>query len=228
MMHHQATMKVGTDAVLLGAWASVAQAGNILDAGTGSGILALMAAQRNPSATICAIDVDGPSVAEAARNFARSPWSTRLSALQADLRSYQPSDGRLYDLILSNPPFFDRHFLSGNIRRNLARHTDTLSYEHLLEACSRLLDREGLVAIVLPWNASMLVEKLAPQYGLWPCRKQLIIPVAGRNPNRVNLELAKIQPQNPTQEYFVIREADRQFSIGYKRLLNDFYLGLGV
>lgn len=226
-MHHQSTMKVGTDAVLLGAWVSVESALRILDAGTGSGILALMIAQRNSEAIIHAIDVDEASAEEAKTNFARSPWSNRLTACCADLRIYQPNQDVFFDLICSNPPFFDNHLKTQNTRRNLARHTDNLSYENLLESMSRLLSVNGIAAMVLPWSTGNQIMQIAPSFGLWPARIQHLIPVAGREPNRMNLELRKGQDFPAEESTFVIRSTDMQFTQEYYHLLKDFYLGFG-
>lgn len=227
MMHHRSTMKVGTDAVMLGAWAEVEKAGHILDAGTGSGILALMAAQRNLLSTIHAIDVDAESVKEAAVNFGRSPWSNRLCARQADLRSYTPELKLSYDLILSNPPFFENHIKTSDARRNLARHTDSLSFADLLGACSRLLSAKGRASMVLPWEAGRQIIQFAPSYGLWPSRILNIIPVEGREPNRMNLELNKLPGASLCESNFVIRNTSMQFTHEYRELLKDFYLGFG-
>lgn len=227
MMHHRATMKVGTDAVLLGSWAEIDNVKYMLDAGTGSGILALMAAQRNQSAMIHAIDIDAASVEEATANFSRSPWRNRMLSIHADLRTYEPVQGIRYELICSNPPFFEHHLRTRDTRRNLARHTDTLTYEDLLEACSRLLAPNGTAAIVLPWKAGHQVLSMAPSFGLWPARIQHIIPVEGREPNRMNLELRNNPFTTPMESSFMIRKADMQFTAEYHELLKDFYLGIG-
>lgn len=227
MMHHRSTMKVGTDAVMLGAWTEVEEAGHILDAGTGSGILALMAAQRNSLATIHAIDVDAESVKEAVVNFARSPWSNRIRAEQADLRSYMPEPNISYDLILANPPFFENHIKTSDARRTLARHTDSLSFADLLGACSRLLSAKGRASMVLPWEAGKQILQIAPYYGLWPSRTLNIIPVEGREPNRMNLELNKLPGASLCESSLVIRNSSMQFTHEYRELLKDFYLGFG-
>lgn len=227
LLHHRATMKVGTDAVLLGSWAKIDNVKDILDAGTGSGIIALMAAQRNRSAIIHAIDIDLASVEEAAANFLRSPFADRIFSYHADLRTYEPEHGLRYDLIFSNPPFFEHHLRTRDIRRNLARHTDTLTYEDLLEACNRLLAPNGTTAIVLPWQVSNQVLSMAPSFALWPARIQHIIPVEGREPNRMNFELRKNPDTKPVESRFTIRKADMRFTEEYEELLKDFYLGIG-
>ncbi|MBK9290339.1 MAG: methyltransferase [Bacteroidetes bacterium] len=227
MKHHRSTMKVGTDAVLLGAWTDVEGALRVLDAGTGSGILALMLAQRNSNALIDAIDVDEISVAEAAENFIRSPWSSRLKALHADLRTFQPPTDGHYDLIISNPPFFDKHIPGKNQRRNLARHTASLTYHDLLSALSRLLAHSGKASIVLPWQVGNTVRQLAADYGLHPARVQHIIPVENRPANRMHIELTNNGMLVTEETYFTIRRSDMAFTEAYTRLLKDFYLGLG-
>ncbi len=227
LLHHRATMKVGTDAVLLGSWAGIDNVRYFLDAGTGSGILALMAAQRNQSAIIHAIDIDGDSVEEATANFLRSPWSDRIYSSHADLRTYEPEQDIHYDLICSNPPFFEHHLRTRNTRRNLARHTDTLTFKDLLASCNRLLAPNGSIAIVLPWQVGKQVLSMAPSFDLWPARIQYIIPVEGRESNRMNLELRKNPDIKPVVSSFIIRKADMRFTEEYDELLKDFYLGIG-
>jgi len=122
-------MKVGTDGVLLGAWARTVS-GRVLDVGTGTGLIALMIAQREPSAFITAIDIDAPSVEEASYNFFASPWSERLSSSLCDFRTMEGC----FDQIISNPPFFIDSLKSSDSRRSDARHTDTLSQDDMISA----------------------------------------------------------------------------------------------
>lgn len=146
-MHGGGSMKIGVDAVLVGAWADVAGARHIIDVGTGCGVIALMCAQRAPEAMITAIDIDEASVAEASGNFAASPWPERLSALHADFTEMTVRD---VDLIVSNPPYFDSGIVKPDTPRLVARHEDALSPAVLLSRGAEMLSDCGRIAMIVP------------------------------------------------------------------------------
>lgn len=148
VQHHRATMPVGTDAVLLGAWAFHASPQTILDVGTGCGVIALMLAQRFERAAITAIDLDATSVEEANENFENSPFANRLTAKQADFRAFQAATK--FDLIVSNPPYFNTKIKPTAENRSLARNTETLPYPALLKQTANLLHQNGCFCCVLP------------------------------------------------------------------------------
>lgn len=225
LMHHRSTMKVGTDAVLLGAWITPWEAVEILDVGTGSGILALMLAQRS-AARIEAIDIDQHSVEEASFNFACSQWNNRLKATKADFTDFSLHSEKKYCLIVSNPPFFTSFYKTRHQRRNLARHTDTLSFHELITGTLRLLKPSGRLCLVLPHNEGLNFIKLAEKHGLYEQNRMDIISVEGRQPNRMNLELSLQKSTQKCPEEFVIRHADGRFTKQYIDLLQDYYLGL--
>lgn len=143
-----AAMKVGTDGVLLGAWADTTGARRILDAGTGSGLIALMLAQRTPDASITAIDIVDDAVTEAAENIAASPWSDRITALHGDILTYRPNSP--YDIIVSNPPFFNTTLRSPDSARAIARHGDGLTFGSLIALAPSLLAPDGSLAFISP------------------------------------------------------------------------------
>lgn len=145
--HSRSSMKIGVDAVLIGAWADVRGVKSILDVGTGCGVIALMCAQRNPSAIIEAIDIDPCSIEEAAENFEASPWSERLSARLSDFNDLKHES---YDLIISNPPYFNAGIDSPDSRRLVARHEDSLSPSRLLSKGAELISESGRIAMVIP------------------------------------------------------------------------------
>lgn len=146
-MHGGGSMKIGVDAVLVGAWADVSDAGSILDVGTGCGVIALMCAQRQPGAKVTAIDIDEASVAEARVNFAASPWANRLSALNVDFVDFKMSE---VDLIVSNPPYFDSGITNPDTPRLVARHEDGLSPAVILERGASMLSDTGRIAMIVP------------------------------------------------------------------------------
>lgn len=172
-------MKVGTDGVLLGAWAELPPAGTVLDVGCGCGLIALMAAQRmetfaegahgeaaqaDRSFRITGIDIDKGSIQDATENFAASPWCRHLQAVHADFPAYAATlSAASVDAILSNPPYFSEDLLSPHARRNLSRHAGSLPFEALLTQAQRLLKPGGTLAMVLPPRAYAQIESLLPQ-----------------------------------------------------------------
>lgn len=223
LYHDRSTMKVGTDAVLLGAWVSVKPTDWVLDIGTGCGILPLMLAQRGV-AKVHAVDIDEASALEAAENFQASQWGRQLFAFHADIRHFALQCA--YDLIISNPPFFINSFKCDVDRRNQARHTDTsLTFADLIAAVRRLLKPDGRFVVVLPERESHEFLPLAEQNNLYLSRKENIIPIEGKDPNRVNLELRYGKPETFEMKKLVIRRNDGSFSDDYQSRVSDFYLG---
>ena len=151
-------MKVGTDGVLLGAWAPLGS--RILDVGTGSGLIARMLMQRCPEAEVEGIDIDEAAVAQAKENGVR--------AFQARLQDWKSDIGNCYDLIVSNPPYFQNSLKNPYRGRELARHTDSLGYEELIAHSARLLKEEGQLALILPAEAEEEIRNLAARYSLFP------------------------------------------------------------
>ena len=224
LYHHRSTMKVGTDAILLGRWVEVKPLDVVLDIGTGCGLLPLMLSQKGVN-QVDAVDIDAASIEEATINFEASQWRDQLQAICTDITDYQTD--KQYDLIVSNPPFFNRYSKCDSERKSRARHNDvTLSYEALCSVVCRLLKPDGRFALVLPVNASVEFLKVAEKSGLFLHKRMTIIPIAGREPNRLNLELRKMPCGDMISQVFTIREADNRFTKEYNTFLKDFYLGL--
>ena len=224
LFHHRSTMKVGTDAILLGRWVEVKPTDVVLDIGTGCGLLPLMLSQKGVS-QVDAVDIDKASVEEATINFEASQWREHLKAYHSDIVDYQTEEK--YDLIVSNPPFFNRFSKCDSERKSRARHNDAgLSYATICREVCRLMKPEGRLALVLPLDVSMDFLNTAEQYGLYLHKRMTIIPIAGKEPNRVNLELGFVKPENVLEETFVIRDADNRFTSQYNEFLKDYYLGL--
>lgn len=168
-VHGSGSMKIGVDAVLTGAWADIGNASNILDVGTGCGVIALMCAQRNSGAKIHAIDIDEASVAEARYNFEHSPWSERLSLEMVPFG--EPGEcgeyGTLkYDLIVSNPPYFDSGIVNPDSARLKARHQDELSPEVLIVKGCGMLSPKGRIAMIVPFGQEIHLRDVAEGIGL--------------------------------------------------------------
>jgi tRNA1Val (adenine37-N6)-methyltransferase len=221
--HDQSTMKVGTDAVLVGALADIRSGcGRILDVGTGCGIIALMLAQRS-NALIDAIDIDQPSVAEAGRNFAHTPWSARLKAICGDVRSFSMVNQASYDLVVSNPPFFQNSLLPFNDRYHIAKHNQQLDLHSFTRSANHLLSENGRLALILPVAETELLVRYAQSYGLYPEKVWEIKPVEGKAPNRNILELTRKRNSSPAHQQFVLRNTKGLFSDQYKHLTRDFH-----
>ena len=224
LYHHRSTMKVGTDAILLGRWTEVKPTDLVLDIGTGCGLLPLMLSQKGV-AHVDAVDIDKASIEEATINFEASQWRDHLKACCTDIVDFQ-TDKR-YDLIVSNPPFFNRFSKCDSERKSKARHNDAgLSYATLCREVSRLMQPEGRFAVVLPFDVLDVFLEEAEKVGLYLHKRMTIIPIEGREPNRVNLELGFSKHDVIQEETFVIRDVDNGFTGQYKEFLKDYYLGL--
>ena len=221
--HDASTMKVGTDAVLLGAWVEVGPTDWVLDVGTGCGVLPLMLAQRG-IAKVHAVDLDEASAREASENFQASQWSRQLLAFHADIRQFSMQCA--YDLMISNPPFFVNSFKCDADRRNQARHTDTsLTFNDLISSVRRLLKPDGRLALVLPERESHDFIPIAERANLYIHRQQRMVPVEGKEANRVNLEFRYGPAAVPEVSTLVLRHADGSFTEDYLRQVGNYYLG---
>ena len=227
--HDRCAMKVGTDGVLLGAWAPANSftpnpLPRILDIGTGSGLIALMLAQRFPEASIDAIDIDEAAVEQARENFAVSPWPDRLHAYQAKVQEWQGS----YNLIVSNPPYFQNSLKNPDKGRQTARHTDTLSYAELLRHSARLLTEKGLLALVLPAEAEQEVRGLAAAELLSLTRVTRVYSKESKPARRVLLGFEKSISRDTdisiTEDSLVLENEIGGRSAAYQELTKDFYL----
>lgn len=213
-------MKVGTDGVLLGAWARVEHCGRILDMGTGTGLVALMAAQRS-SACIVAVDLDADAVAQAADNVAASPWGERIRVFACDVRVLD--DAFRFDAILCNPPFFENSLKSPDAARTMARHTDTLSFDELARSAVRLLAPDGELSVVIPYDRAADMTVSAACYGLFATRQTIVVPVEGGKPKRILMAFTR-QGAPHTPETLVIHSRQRSYTAQYVSLVEDFYL----
>ena len=213
-------MKVGTDGVLLGAWARVEHCSHILDMGTGTGLVALMAAQRS-HADIVAIDLDSDAVAQAAENVASSPWGNRIQVVEADARALCSS--QLFDAILCNPPFFENSLKCPDSARTMARHTDTLSFDELARSASSLLAPDGELSVVIPYDRAHDMTVSAACNGLFATRQTIIVPVQGGKPKRILMAFTR-EGSSHTTEMLCIQDAERQYTPEYVSLVENFYL----
>lgn len=220
-------MKVGTDGVLLGAWADVAADSRILDVGTGTGLIALMAAQRS-NAHIVAVDIAADAVAEARRNVSIAPWTERIEVVEGDIctlvKEQHQALARPFDHIVSNPPYFTGALLSADAERNLARHAASLSFGSLIAVAGRLLRADGRLSVILPTDEAASFRREA--YGqLWLTRLVDIITREGDEPKRTMMEFMLTgEPRMPRCTTLVLHRSDGVYSDDYRNLTQDFYI----
>ncbi|QKJ88267.1 tRNA1(Val) (adenine(37)-N6)-methyltransferase [Paramixta manurensis] len=222
--HDRCAMKVGTDGVLLGAWVPVARVTRALDIGTGSGLIAIMLAQRTGSDVhIDAVELDDSAALQAAENAAECPWAERISIHQQDIISWAQNREARYSLIVSNPPFFTPGTACSSPERAAARATHTLDHAALLGCAEALIDEEGFFCVILPEDAGNRFVEMAATRG-WHLRfRNDIADNENRAPHRVMLGLSP-QPGELLQERMVIRGPDQRYSEAYCGLTRDFYL----
>ena len=221
--HDRCAMKVGTDGVLLGAWTDLTHSRYILDIGTGTGLIALMLAQRCPEAQITAIDIDADAVGQAKENIQASPWKERVEAKLQDVCTY--SEQGMFDTIVSNPPYFINSLKCPDHQRNTARHTDTLDAGKLIRKVSELLTSDGRFSLILPADQTNELLSLAESQGLYPSRQTWIITRPGISPKRILLEFRKT-PSMFQPDELVIELERHVYSEDYIALTKEFYLKL--
>lgn len=212
-------MKVGTDSMILGAWASCPDTGRALDLGTGTGVLSLMMAQRFPSVTIDALEIDRDAAFQARKNIVASSWSSRITVIPSAIQAWH---GGPYDLIISNPPYFGGFYDSRDNGRAKARAGVDLSPTLLIQQISRLLSLDGLLAIVLPTDPRW--TEAFENGGLYIHRRLFIQDRPHKPAKRMYLLLKKSRSDTVIEETKYLKEEDGRFSIWYKDLTIDFHL----
>lgn len=222
-------MKVSTDACIQGAWAAKLWRSealmDILDIGTGTGLLSLMLAQKLSDATISAIEIESAAQEQAQENFELSVWNNRMKVTQCSLQEFEPS--KTFDAIICNPPFFHKHLNSAAQQRNLARHDEQLSKEALASNVARLLRADGLFCVLYPaseWSAWLTVAELN---GLYLSHEIAIMPYANKSVNRMVGFFKKQQSDSNQQTQFTIYEdAGKNYTKAFVELMQDYYLHL--
>ncbi|MCC8172655.1 MAG: methyltransferase [Parabacteroides sp.] len=220
-------MKVGTDGVLLGAWASLAGCRDVLDVGTGTGLITLMLAQRGESENrllqIDAIDIEPGAVKQAILNIQASPFSDRIHAECRSFVSYARLSEKRYDLIVSNPPYFHNSLKCPDVQRNTARHTDTLTLKELLEGGSRLLLPAGRIALILPADRKEELARLSESLGLNIIRQTDVSSVEGKPPKRLLAELS-FDTSGCMYNSMALETALHRYTSEFTELVKAFYL----
>lgn len=218
-------MKVSTDACIHGAWTPVpAHARRVLDIGMGTGLLSLMLAQRYANVLIDGIELDEPAAQQAMENVAQSPWAERIKVIADDATTYKFNHA--YDVIISNPPFFNDSLLGDTLQRNQARHTITLTYNSLFTIIRNNLNNGGVASVLLPATNTALWESILQQHG-WHATSLLFIhPRAGKEANRVVVCCSPVHSTQQLTEHLYIRDSEDGYSADFRQLLGEFYLHL--
>ena len=218
-------MKVGTDGVLLGAWVDVTGVKRVLDIGTGTGLIALMIAQRAPEALIDAVDIDPDACEQAGENVKMSPWSDRVKVFHSSLEEFAGKSSEKYDLIVCNPPYFIGSKKSKEKQRRLARHADTLTPGDLFRFGAGLLTEEGRLGMIFPFENKQLLLSKAEDNGLYPERILNVRHNSEKDFVRVLISFSKIQMGTVEETDIAVETGKRhEYTEEFSRLVRDFYL----
>mgnify|MGYP002519499286 CR=1 FL=1 len=224
--HDRCAMKVGTDGVLVGAWAVGGR--RILDIGTGTGLIALMMAQRYPEAAVDAVDIDADACAQAAANVAASPFAGRVRVVHAPLQDFvgRMTEEGVYDAIVSNPPYFVDSLKNPDAKRSLARHTDTLSFADLFRCVARLLAPDGHFSVVIPTDRRSDMKREAFLNRFRTHRELFVKTVERKQSKRLLMDFSRSPIESLDLQEEVMQGTDGRRSEWYDALTRDFYLDM--
>ncbi|QBN19017.1 tRNA1(Val) (adenine(37)-N6)-methyltransferase [Flavobacterium nackdongense] len=218
-------MKIGTDGVLLGAWTPLENNPfSILDIGTGTGIIALMLAQRSSAEQIDALEIDEEAYEEATDNFENSPWNDRLFCFHAGLDEFVEEPEDEYDLIVSNPPFYSEDYKSSNDQRDLARFQDAMPFEDLIEAAALLLSENGIFSVIIPFKEESTFLTLAKGQELFPIKITRVKGTPTSEIKRSLLAFGRNEITNFPIDELIIETSRHIYTPEYIALTKDFYL----
>lgn len=218
-------MKVGTDGVLLGAWTPVEHNPySILDIGAGTGLIALMLAQRSHAEQIDAIEIDDDAYEQCVDNFENSPWGDRLFCYHAGLDEFMEEPEDEYDLIVSNPPFYTEDYTSGDEQRDKARFNSSLPFEDLAEAASVLLSDKGIFAIIIPYKEEERFLALAAENELYPIKITRVKGTPNTEIKRTLIAFSKNENAGIVVDELIIETSRHEYTREYIALTQDFYL----
>lgn len=218
----KSAMKIGTDGVLLGAWANIEQSQNILDVGSGSGLISLMIAQRS-KANIIGIEIDKSAASQSIENIESSPWANNIKIINSDFIEWATITEQRFDHIVSNPPFFNNGPIAPNASRAIARHNSSLDYNQLLKHSKRLLTKDGKISIISPIERKDDIIFYSELEQLYISRLTQVYSKVGGKETRLLWEFSNTK-KAPEYSSISIRDYNNEFSQEYKLLTNDFYL----
>ncbi|MEX0423768.1 methyltransferase [Providencia rettgeri] len=221
--HDRCAMKVGTDGVLLGAWAPVGGVQSVLDIGSGSGLIALMLAQRNAMLCVDAVELDSDAAVQAQENFIESPWADRLHVINQDIVSYSQLSSVQYDLIVSNPPYFEPAVACRDEKRDQARYTSTLTHDVLLESAKYCLKSHGLFCLVLPYDVGEKLQRMAESAGWFTAFRVNISdkPTTDYHRMLLGIQLQETQTQVTS---LALKDEKGEYTDEFRELIQPFYV----
>jgi tRNA1Val (adenine37-N6)-methyltransferase len=231
IVHQEYTaMKVCTDACLFGAWAaadpSIQTAKNILDIGSGTGLLSLMLAQQS-AAHITAIEIEADAFKQTKANFELSPWKERLDVIHNSIQDYASKNKEsLFDCIITNPPFYEQDLTSPDHAKNLASHSTALSWDDLVKSVATLLQENGTWYVLVPTLRAYTMQKIASNYGLYLSEECLMYNDAKHLPIRAMLKFVKQKETVIERNKIVIKNADQSYTAEFTNYLKEYYLHL--
>ncbi|EJD6043669.1 methyltransferase [Providencia rettgeri] len=221
--HDRCAMKVGTDGVLLGAWAPVKGVRAALDIGSGSGLIALMLAQRNPTLRVDAVELDHEAAAQAQENFNESPWAERLHIINQDIITYSQHSQTQYDLIVSNPPYFEPAVACRDKKRDQARYTCALTHDVLLKSAKSCLAPHGLFCLVLPYEVGERLQDMAGKSGWFTAFRVDISDKPKTGYHRMLLGI-QLQEASVQQTSLALKNENNEYTEAFRKLIQPFYL----
>lgn len=224
--HGRCGMPVGTDGVLIGAWADMDACQTILDVGTGSGLIALMTAQRYIHATITAIDTHADAVEEAAENIEKSSFKERVSVHKSSFQDFVRDTNQRFEAIVSNPPFFTHGLLSPDSARADARHTQLLTSGEIFQHARKILHPIGRLAFIYPFSEKARIMQQASDEKFFLCRETIVYPTPKSLPKRVLFEFRLQKPNKIISDTLIIEVERHRYSPEFEKLVKDFYLNL--
>jgi tRNA1Val (adenine37-N6)-methyltransferase len=218
-------MKVGTDGVLLGAWTDIGGAARILDVGSGSGLIAIMLAQRSGS-VIDGVEIDEKACRQARENAESTPWNDRISFFHDSFQHFSETTPFRYNLIVSNPPYFQNSLTSPIKSKTIAKHDVGLNYSMLLSGSSKLLEPDGRLSFIIPALDQQQFTGLADFHRLHPSRLTWVRPAPGKEYSRCLMEFTGNTGISCSEDELIIRKGDlNTYTEEYRELTGDFYLG---
>jgi tRNA1Val (adenine37-N6)-methyltransferase len=221
IQQNSAAMKIGTDGILLGAWADTTNSNQIIDIGTGTGVIGIMQCQKNSSANIDAIEISKEACIDAAQNIANCPWSERVNLHESPIQKL--ISNKKYDHIISNPPFFINSLNPEDSERKKARHTTHLSYVDILGFATKNLSNKGKVSLILPVEDGEKCILISNKFELWVSRKCFVQPKAHKKPHRLLLEFTNEKTKVSENNLIIENKERHDYTEEYKAITKDFY-----
>lgn len=222
--HDKCAMRVNTDAVLLGAWVATDKCRTILDIGTGSGVIALMLAQKS-EARITAIDIDKASAEQAAENVSQSPYSDRVQVKHCSLQDFVKTNDQQFSLVVTNPPYFLDSFKNSSDARAIARHADALSFDDLIAGVKKVLHDRGKFCVILPKNEAQTFREKADAAGLYLSKLLRVRTTQEKNSEKRHLMQFEFRESEFSESTLIIEaDSQHQYTPEYRALTRDFYI----